>query len=375
MSIVPDTGTFSLQEVYNAVSSHAGGTADNLSSCFSNALSRYFDSNYNNDTYNGSSRLGLKRFRNYGPPPVVLTIDRSIPVGENLPLIMVDRGGKAILTGRIPSVGIPTVGDPSVIEHGFVYATHSYPTVSDNKVIVSGGSAVGGDFVFSHTLTNLTEGQIYYARSYAINDRGVYYGTWTESVPFVDSSLGVKFCPNNYYSGREAEGGIIVNVSYDTSSLGDWNVPHGLVMHPYDVGAYTWGGDTRTHREGLSQSDIMQPGMAKINTEDIVNTYSAWNSAGRICWDLSSNGYDDWWLPSEGDLENMIQSFPGYFTTDQWYWSSSEDTSTPFNWDVAWAVGVFSGGPNFDTWNKLNNTFAVLPCRYMNGGYSGGSYL
>lgn len=374
MSIVPDTTTFSLQEVYNAVSSNAGGTADNLQSCFTYATTRYFDPNYNNDTYNGSSRQGLKRFRNYGPPPVILTINRTIAVGENLPIPMLNKEGKAILNGRIPSVGAPTVGDPSVTEYGFVYATHTYPTVADNKVIVTNGSPVGGDFVFSHTLTGLTEGQIYYARSYAINERGTYYGTWTEDVPFVDTTIGVKFCPNNYYPGRTAEGGTIVNVFYDTSDLGDWNVPHGLVMYPYEIGYYDWGGDTRTHRHGLSQSDIMQAGMAEINTIDIINTYSALDSAGRVCWDLSANGYDDWLLPSEGDMELMIQSFPGYFTSEQWYWTSSEDTSTPFNWDVAWAAGIFSGGPNFDTWNKLNNTFAVLPCRYMNGGYSSGGY-
>jgi len=62
---VPDTNTFSLQDVVNAVENHAGNISDNLSACFSNAISVYFDSNYNNDTYAVAN--SLKRFRNYGP--------------------------------------------------------------------------------------------------------------------------------------------------------------------------------------------------------------------------------------------------------------------------------------------------------------------
>ena len=63
--IVPNTNTFSLQDVWNAVKDHAPGTTGDLSDCFANAISNYFDPAYNNDSYAPAN--SMKRFRNYGP--------------------------------------------------------------------------------------------------------------------------------------------------------------------------------------------------------------------------------------------------------------------------------------------------------------------
>lgn len=57
---VPNTTTFSLQDVVNNVS----GASGNLSSCFSNAVSAKFDPAYNNDSYAPAN--SMLRFRNYG---------------------------------------------------------------------------------------------------------------------------------------------------------------------------------------------------------------------------------------------------------------------------------------------------------------------
>ncbi len=61
---VPDTNTFSLQDVYDAVNDHANPSA-NLNSGFDNAENTYFDNDYNDDSY--APDYSLKRFRNYGP--------------------------------------------------------------------------------------------------------------------------------------------------------------------------------------------------------------------------------------------------------------------------------------------------------------------
>lgn len=61
---VPNTNTFSLQDVYDSVNSHASPSPD-LSSCFANANPSYFDSNYNNDSYAPAN--SMLRFRNYTP--------------------------------------------------------------------------------------------------------------------------------------------------------------------------------------------------------------------------------------------------------------------------------------------------------------------
>ena len=60
---VPDTNTFSLVDVYNAVNDHANPTGD-LADCFSKAISSYFDPAYNTDSYAPAN--SMKRFRNYG---------------------------------------------------------------------------------------------------------------------------------------------------------------------------------------------------------------------------------------------------------------------------------------------------------------------
>jgi hypothetical protein len=62
---VPDTNTFSLQDVVNAVEDHAGDIPDNLSACFANSIVSYFDPDYDNNSYAVAN--SLKRFRNYGP--------------------------------------------------------------------------------------------------------------------------------------------------------------------------------------------------------------------------------------------------------------------------------------------------------------------
>lgn len=68
---VPDNNDYSLVSVRDAVKDHAASVQDNLDSCFAFAISSYFDSNYNNNTYAGETTgRSLKRFRNYGPPLV-----------------------------------------------------------------------------------------------------------------------------------------------------------------------------------------------------------------------------------------------------------------------------------------------------------------
>lgn len=84
MANVPNTTSFTLQDVYNSVSSHASSTSGNLVSCFDNAISEYFDPTYNNDTYNGSPLQGMKRFRNYTPVlPIYATISMSYSLVSN----------------------------------------------------------------------------------------------------------------------------------------------------------------------------------------------------------------------------------------------------------------------------------------------------
>jgi hypothetical protein len=61
---VPNTNTFSLQDVYDAVNDHASPTAD-LLDCFAKANSSFFDPAYNQASYAPAG--SMLRFRNYTP--------------------------------------------------------------------------------------------------------------------------------------------------------------------------------------------------------------------------------------------------------------------------------------------------------------------
>lgn len=62
---VPNTATFSLSDVYAAVQFHSTAVSGNLSSCFTNAVTQFFDPTYNQDSYAPAN--SMLRFRNYGP--------------------------------------------------------------------------------------------------------------------------------------------------------------------------------------------------------------------------------------------------------------------------------------------------------------------
>lgn len=63
-------------------------------------------------------------------------------------------------------------GGAAITERGFAYATTSNPTVSDNKLIVSGTTGA-----YSGTLTGLNPSTLYHIRAYAINSVGTSYGS------------------------------------------------------------------------------------------------------------------------------------------------------------------------------------------------------
>lgn len=76
---VPNTDTFSLQDVYNVVHGHASGTQQNLQSCFNYSVDSYFD-----PTYKGSKN-SLYNFRNYTVgtcTPDIRTLSSPISIGS-----------------------------------------------------------------------------------------------------------------------------------------------------------------------------------------------------------------------------------------------------------------------------------------------------
>lgn len=113
---------------------------------------------------------------------------------------------------------------------------------------------------------------------------------------------------------------------------------HGLVCAESDQSAGAEWGCLETLIGGTSTD--LYTGAA--NTEAIVAGCTEPGIAAKLCYDLSLNGYDDWFLPSIDELAlmytNLYLQDLVYFASD-WYWSSSEDSR--FN---AWTQGFGSGG-------------------------------
>ena len=132
-----------------------------------------------------------------------------------IPIVITDHvtdiklnAGSAVFNGQITFLG-----NPIYSEKGFVYATHSDPTINDTWKIVSGRE----DGAFQALVSGLKLGTTYYIRAYAKNNVGVAYGDvialdFSEEAPdlqsltptgeidghdYVDLGLSVKWATYN----------------------------------------------------------------------------------------------------------------------------------------------------------------------------------
>ena len=122
------------------------------------------------------------------------------------------------------------------------------------------------------------------------------------------------------YIGQNYEGGIIFYV--------DGTGQHGLIAATSDQSTGAQWGCYGTTIGGTSTAI----GNGQANTYAIVNGCTTAGIAARICYDLVLNGYDDWFLPSKDELNQMYlqKNIIGGFDS-RYYLSSSED-----NANAAW---------------------------------------
>jgi hypothetical protein len=101
-------------------------------------------------------------------------------------------------------------------------------------------------------------------------------------------------------------------------------------------------------------------GTGRANTTAIVGQAGCTSGAAKACDSLSLGGYDDWFLPSQDELNAMYgdgskKAAIGGFTSN-WYWSSSEVYSND-----AYCQNFSNGGQN--NYGKRYATFRVRPVR------------
>ena len=123
---------------------------------------------------------------------------------------------------------------------------------------------------------------------------------------------------------------------------------HGLVCAETDLGYKSWGCNG-TPIGGTSEA--INTGAA--NTNAIVSGCTEAGIAAKLCYDLSLNGYTDWYLPSLDELHLMYKNLHtqglGHFGDDI-YWSSSEGS-----YYHAWSEDFYSGDQDID--NKYTSNW------------------
>lgn len=133
-----------------------------------------------------------------------------------------------------------------------------------------------------------------------------------------------------HYIGESYGGGIVFWV--------DGTGQHGLIAaQPCYLGHEPWG-----LWQAVSGATADGVGAGAANTALIVSLYGEGNYAAKLCADLVSGGYDDWYLPSIYELSLLYQQrtvIGGFIPSGCW---SSNEVDGEFAWRVIIGPGGIS---------------------------------
>jgi hypothetical protein len=124
----------------------------------------------------------------------------------------------------------------------------------------------------------------------------------------------------SYTIGQAALGGIIAYITGGGSTG-----TSGFVVTSTDVSTgAAWG------CSGVSISTASGIGTGDANTTAIMAGCATAGIAARLCGDLTSGGFSDWYLPSKDELDALYTNRVaiGGFDPGQYYWSSTQFSST-----------------------------------------------
>jgi hypothetical protein len=214
-----------------------------------------------------------------------------------------------VAPGQGGKINTPTVS-PLIVNHGAATSISTSPSVT-------------GYFFFNWTVTS---GVATFADSTKA----------TTTVTLTSGNATVR--ANFIYLGMSFGGGIIFYI--------DSTGQHGLIAAPSDLPLSNWGCDGTT----LIGTN---PGMGtgRGNTISIVNSCNVDTIAAVRCYNLTTGGFHDWYLPSQEEVDTLFDHKidVGNMTDGGYYWSSTETNAAN-----AWADGGYGSS---QAWRPLLKTY------------------
>ena len=272
-------------------------------------------------------------------------------------------------------------GGAKVTERGIVYGTSKNPIVDSTKVVCGEGK---GEFICE--LTNLQETTTYYARSYAINEKGINYGKEVEfKTKTIVPPIVITTQPTNisYYSANVGgnvkddggtditERGVVyaneTNPTIDNNRIVSGNGLGEYICELTDLqdGTKYYARAYATNAKGTSYGEEVN-----FTTSDMVDAIDLglsvkWASCNLgadspeefgnyFAWgEVNPKAYYDWsnyeWGNAESGQLTKYNWSTDYGTPDYKYVLDPEDDAATVNWGGKWRM------PTKDEYDELRN--------------------
>jgi len=261
----------------------------------------------------------------YGSMKSFTTQSATIPQG-----ISTTSASSITQTNATSGGSITSDGGATITMKGVCWSsTTSTPTISNTNT--NNGT---GNTSFSSSLSSLAANTTYYIRAYAVNSVGIGYGNTVTFTTLPNLAIGQSY-----------QGGIIayIFVSGDNGYVSGQT--HGLIASTSNQSTGAQWGCSGTSITGTNT--VLGTGLA--NTTAIINGCTSSTNAAALCYNLSSGGYSDWYLPSKDELNKLYlnKTTIGGFSNVS-YWSSSQVGATTA-WSINFNTGTLSNTSNKST--------------------------